>query len=199
MDEEFDKRIPSILNRDNLEHLRKEHSSFLAIVFYSDTSPRSRDALSIIAEIKKQKPGVAVASVNVSRVRDIHPMFGVTGVPAVITLKNGALAKKIEGIQQRSTYEALLGDAPRKRADGTEAPPLRVTVYSSPTCPPCGVVKSYLRKKGVSFRVVDISRDEQSAREIMSRTGVSAVPQTDINGTVVVGADIPKIEELLRF
>jgi len=199
MDDEFDKKVPSILNMDNLEHLKKEYPSFLAIVFYSDTSPRSRDALSTITEIKDQKSGVAVASVNVSRVRDIHPIFGVTGVPSVITLKNGTLSKRVEGIQQKSTYEALFDDAPRKRADGTEAPPLRVTVYSSPTCPPCGVVKSYLRKKGVSFRVVDISLDEHSAREIMSRTGVSAVPQTDINGTVVVGADIPKIEKLLRL
>lgn len=193
-----DNVIAPLSDVDALHSMKKKHTSFVAIVFYSETSQRSKNALSVLAEIKKQKPDVPVFSVNVSKVRDVHQLFGVTSVPSVVTLKNGALTKKIEGQQQKSTYETLLADAPRRRADGTEAPPLRVTVYSSPTCPPCGVVKAYLRKKGVPFRVVDITRDEHAAQEIMNRTGSSAVPQTDINGTIVIGADTERLDELLR-
>ena len=130
--------------------------------------------------------------------KDIHPQFGVTSVPTVVILKNGVVVKRIEGVQSKTAYEMLLGEASRKRADGTEAPPLRVTVYSSPTCPPCGVVKAYLRKKGVPFRVIDVTRDQNAAQEIMNRTASSAVPQTDINGTVVIGADVKRINELLK-
>jgi glutaredoxin-like YruB-family protein len=190
--------IHSLSTIEQLHSLIEKFNSFLAIVFYSDASQRSKDALAIVTEIKKQKPDVAVASVNVSHVRDIHPLFGVSSVPTVITLRKSVLSKKVEGLQQKSTYTMLLGSAPRRRADGTEAPPLRVTVYSSPTCPPCGVVKAYLRKKGVPFRVIDVTRDEQAAQEIMSRTGSMAVPQTDINGTVVIGADMARFDELLK-
>lgn len=190
--------IPEISTIDELRLLQENHASFLAVVFYSDTSEKSKDALSILSEIGKQKPETAICSVNVSRVRSIHQEFNVTSVPSIITLKNGIPAKRIEGLQSRATYEMLLGKAPRKRPDGTEAPPLRVTVYSSPTCPPCGVVKAYLRKKSVPFRVVDITRDEHAAQEIMNRTGSTAVPQTDVNGTVVIGADMARLDELLR-
>lgn len=190
--------IPEIHTVDELQSLKKEHASFLAVMFYSNTSERSKDALRIISEIKKQKADVPVFSINVSDVRTIHQEYGVTSVPSVVTFKNGLLAKRIEGLQSKATYEMLLGDAPRKRADGTEAPPLRVTVYSTPTCHYCGVVKSYLRKRGVPFRDVDVSRDEHTAQELMNRTGSTGVPQTDINGTIVVGADMARLDELLK-
>jgi glutaredoxin len=189
--------IPLITNIDELTALKKKHASFLALLFYSDSSERSKEALALLTNIKRQKPQMPIAAVNASKTRDIHPRFGITSVPTVITMKRDRLVKKVEGLQQRGIYEALFADAPRKRADGSEAPPMRVTVYSSPTCPPCGVVKAYLRKKSVPFRVIDISRDEHGAQEIMNRTGSAAVPQTDINGTVVIGADMARIDELL--
>lgn len=191
-------QLTEITGTDELDRQIREHNSFLAVLFYTEASARSKDALKILTAIRGAKPDTPLATVNASRTRDIHPRFGVSSVPTVITLKKGRLVHKVEGLQTRSTYEELLSNAPRKRADGSEAPPLRVTVYSSPTCPPCNVVKAYLRKKSVPFRVVDLSRDEHAAREIMSRTGSSAVPQTDINGTVVIGADMARIDELLR-
>lgn len=189
--------IPVIKSMDELNALKSKHQPFFAVLFYSNSSQRSKEALAILADINRQKPNTPLAAVNVSETRNIHPHFGITSVPTVITLKRDRLIKKLEGLQEKGTYVALLSDAPRKRSDGSEAPPLRVTVYSSPTCPPCGTVKAYLRKKHVPFRVIDISRDEHAAQEIMNRSGSAAVPQTDINGTIVVGADMARIDELL--
>ena len=121
--------IPKLSTIDELHSLKEKYTSFLSIIFYSDASQRSKDALSIFAEIKGRKPDVPVFAVNVSQVRDAHPLFGVGSIPAVVTLKDGALTKRIEGLQSKTTYETLLSDSPRRRADGTEAPPLRVTVY----------------------------------------------------------------------
>jgi glutaredoxin-like YruB-family protein len=70
-------------------------------------------------------------------------------------------------------------------------------VYTSPGCPPCGLVKTYLRDNGISFRSVDISRDERAARDIVRRSGQRAVPQIDINGRIVVGFDQGKLATLL--
>ena len=73
----------------------------------------------------------------------------------------------------------------------------RVIVYSGPGCPACGVLKTYLRRHGVAFREVDISRDPRAAERIARRSGQMAVPQTDINGRLVVGFDQAKLDRLL--
>jgi len=194
---ETQNQLIEIADMQQWDAVQKENSSFLAAVFYTDSSERSKEAVSILNEIKKQKADVPLVAVNASKIPAIHPHFGITSVPSVITLKNGRLIKRIEGLQERKIYEMLLGSAPRKRADGSEAPPLRITIYSSPTCPPCAVVKAHLRKKQIPFRVVDVTLDQHAAQEIVSRTGSMAVPQTDINGTVVIGADMARIDELL--
>jgi glutaredoxin-like YruB-family protein len=82
-------------------------------------------------------------------------------------------------------------------ADGTEAPPLRVTVYTTQVCPHCTTVKNHLRRKGVPYREVDVSKSAEAAKELQNRTGQTGVPQTDINGTFVLGADLPKIDKLI--
>jgi glutaredoxin 3 len=198
MEKEKKEHIPQITNKDEMEALQDNNRSFLAILFYSDSSQRSQKAFKMLSEIKKETADIPLVAVNVSKTRDVHSRFGVSSVPTVITLSNRRVIKKIEGLQGKSIYRLLFSQAPRKRADGSEAPPLRVTVYSSPICPPCGTVKAYLRKKNVPFRVIDVSRDQRAAQEIANRSGSMAVPQIDINGTIVVGADMARIDELLR-
>ncbi|KPK66433.1 MAG: hypothetical protein AMK73_00040 [Planctomycetes bacterium SM23_32] len=84
------------------------------------------------------------------------------------------------------------------RARGTGAAGVRsVVVYSGPGCPACGQLKTYLRRHGVAFREVDISRDPHAAEKIARRSGQMAVPQTDINGRLVVGFDRATLDRLL--
>ena len=47
------------------------------------------------------------------------------------------------------------------------------------------------------FREVDISRDERAAQELVRRSGQMGVPQTDIDGRIVVGFDKARLDELL--
>ncbi len=73
----------------------------------------------------------------------------------------------------------------------------RVIVFSTPTCPHCRSAKRYLRKKGIRFRNVDVSRDSSAARDMVRRTGQQGVPQIQIGGQMVVGFDRAKIDQLL--
>jgi len=72
-----------------------------------------------------------------------------------------------------------------------------VTVYSTPTCPWCVRVKGYLQQKGVEFTDVDVSKDIEKAREMVKLSGQMGVPVVAINGSVIVGFDKEKIDELL--
>ncbi len=75
----------------------------------------------------------------------------------------------------------------------------RVTVFTSATCGYCGALEQYLRRNGIRFKEVDISRDRQAARYIVRRSGQRGVPVVDIGGKIVVGFDRRKINKLLEI
>ncbi len=183
----------------NLDSMKKfiKQNSFGLVLFYSDSSKKSLDAVKIIKDLAAEHDDVAVVCVNASKVKDIHPVYDVHSVPTVLVMKKGVVARRMEGAANRALYEALFLQVPVRRADGTEAPPMRVVVYSTPTCPHCTTVKNYLRKQRIRFRDVDVSKDTRAGEELMRRSGNAGVPQTDINGTLVVGADMAKINQLL--
>jgi glutaredoxin 3 len=73
----------------------------------------------------------------------------------------------------------------------------RVLVFTTPTCPWCTRVKSYLAQQQVPFREVDVSRDASAARDLVRRTGQMGVPVVEIDGRPVVGFDRQQIDRLL--
>ncbi|HDR52963.1 MAG TPA: NrdH-redoxin [Mariniphaga anaerophila] len=72
-----------------------------------------------------------------------------------------------------------------------------VTVYTTPTCTWCNTIKRHLQEYGIRYREVDVSRDQKAAEEMVRRSGQQGVPQTDINGEIIVGFDKPRINRLL--
>jgi glutaredoxin 3 len=74
---------------------------------------------------------------------------------------------------------------------------LKVVVYTTPTCPYCGMVKEFLSQKGVAFKEIDVSRDYAAAQELVSKTGQRGVPVVLLDGQVVVGFDRPRLEQIL--
>ncbi|MFH0956963.1 MAG: glutaredoxin domain-containing protein [Candidatus Aenigmatarchaeota archaeon] len=73
-----------------------------------------------------------------------------------------------------------------------------ITVYSTPTCPYCHMLKDFLREKGVKFRDVNVAADQKAAKEMIEKSGQMGVPQTQINGRVIVGFDREAIEKELK-
>lgn len=189
--------IESIQDKTGFEKIKGE-KPFLMVVFYSDSSKKSLEALSVLEEVKKDNPDVSVYSVNASRVKDIHPLYGIDSVPAVLVIRKGGEYKVIYGLQNKQYYEMALSDAPLPKTGKEEGRKFRsVTVYSSPTCPWCSKVKAYLMKNRIPFRAVDVSRDERAAQDLMRRSGQSGIPQTDIDGKIVVGFDKSRLDGLL--
>jgi glutaredoxin 3 len=64
-----------------------------------------------------------------------------------------------------------------------------VVVYRIPTCGYCFRVKHLLESKGVPFREVDVSRDQDKRQWLMEVTRQRTVPQVFINGQSVGGFD----------
>ncbi|WXG42141.1 MAG: glutaredoxin domain-containing protein [Candidatus Freyarchaeum deiterrae] len=74
----------------------------------------------------------------------------------------------------------------------------KVKVYSTPACPYCKMVKELLRQKGVEFEDVDLSCDEEAAKELFQKTGRLDVPQTEINGKIILGFNKKALEKELE-
>jgi glutaredoxin-like YruB-family protein len=65
----------------------------------------------------------------------------------------------------------------------------KIKVYSTPTCPWCLKLKDYLEEKGIEFDNIDVSEDQAAAEEMVKKSGQMGVPQTEINGKIIVGFD----------
>ena len=74
-----------------------------------------------------------------------------------------------------------------------------IKIYSTPTCPYCVTLKAFLKEKGIEFKDVDVSSDNQAAEEMIKKSGQMGVPVSDINGEIVVGFDKEKICKLLKL
>lgn len=73
-----------------------------------------------------------------------------------------------------------------------------VKVYSTPTCPWCMIAKRYLNSKSVAYEDIDVSKDREAAMDMVRKSGQRGVPVLDIGGSIIVGFDQNRIDQLLR-
>jgi glutaredoxin 3 len=74
---------------------------------------------------------------------------------------------------------------------------MQVTVYSTPTCPYCKHVKSFLEDHKVAFDDIDVSADKDKAEEMIQKSGQMGVPVTDIDGELIIGFDKKALKKAL--
>lgn len=72
-----------------------------------------------------------------------------------------------------------------------------VIVYSASWCAFCHAAMQYLDKLGVDYTKKDIESDPSYAEESVKKSGQTGIPVIDINGTIIVGFDRPKIDAAL--
>jgi len=187
-----------IKNREDLQKAQEQHRDLLVLGFWGKFSDAAQRGSAELEEFTRQHDDVPVYMVDVEQVRGLHKEFGVKKVPTVLLLEKGKVTRFIEGVHSARFYAVHLSGAAASRGAGAgQATARRVIVYSGPGCPACGQLKAYLRRHGVGFREVDISRDPRAAAKIARRSGMMAVPQTDVNGRLVVGFDRAKLDRLL--
>jgi glutaredoxin-like YruB-family protein len=168
------------------------------LLLYKKGSEKSDCAFSNIQSASEKVKNVTIFHADVTYVLDIHERFDITTVPALLEFRNGEFVNTIKGCNDASQYKALFNDTVfrAERKDG-EKPAKRVIVYSTPTCSWCNTLKTYLKLHNVLFIDIDLSRDQRAAEALVKRSGQMGVPQTDINGEIIVGFNKARINQLL--
>lgn len=72
-----------------------------------------------------------------------------------------------------------------------------VLVYTTPTCPHCDRVKSFLEENDISYEEHNVAQDKEKAKEMVKKTGQRGVPVTEVDGEFIVGYDEEKLKEAL--
>jgi len=190
--------IEWIKNESHLGQVQKKHKDFLMLIFYADFSSTAKRGRTELEKFSQENKEVPVYGIDVEKVKGVHKQFGVKNVPTVVAIKKGKRSWLIEGVESAQLYSRILSETNALPSKGGKKGAFHsVIVYSGSGCPACGTAKSYLRRNGVHFREIDISRDPHAAERLVQRSGQIAVPQIDIDGHLVVGFDQIKIDRLL--
>ncbi len=179
-----------------IENINKTNKSFLLL--YKSGSEISECAFKNIKQLADEEQNANIFVADVNSVKDIHKNYNITSVPTLVSFENDKLINITKGCNDYKIYKSLINNNIYSvSTDNNEKPQKRVTVYSTPTCTYCNQIKRYFDEKGIKYRDIDVSRDQKAAEQMVKRSGQQGVPQTDINGQIVIGFDRIKINKLL--
>lgn len=169
------------------------------LFIYRKGSEQSECALGNILKAETENV-LPVFTVDVSRVRDVHPRFGVDTAPSLLLLQEGKAVNIIKGCRSASFYASVIkGRFPNAPKSGQHKRARQVTVYTTPSCSWCNTLKTYLKTNGVPFREVNVAADQAAAEAMVKKSGQQGVPQTEIDGKIIVGFDREKIDQQLNI
>ncbi len=75
---------------------------------------------------------------------------------------------------------------------------MTITLYSTPSCPYCKLVKDYLKEQNLPFTDIDVSLDNDAIQKMVKLSGQMGVPVIDISGQVIVGWNKNALEEVIK-
>ena len=169
------------------------------VLLFKEDSELSECALRNIDEASRENSNFELFTVNVTKVRDVHSRYSITSAPTLLSFEKGEFKNTYKGCNDKVYYKSVFESLVFNTSSGEGKPQKRVKVYSTPTCSWCNTLKSYLRKNGIRFTDIDVSKDQKAAEDLVKRSGQQGVPQTDINGQIIVGFDKDKINRHLEI
>ena len=81
---------------------------------------------------------------------------------------------------------------------------MKITIYSTTTCPYCKMLKTYLDEKNLSYEEKLVDQDDSARDEMVEKSGgYLGVPfivftKDDASEETVIGFDKVKIEEIIK-
>jgi glutaredoxin-like YruB-family protein len=169
------------------------------VLLYKSGAEQSDCALERIEKLESSN-SLRLYTADVNNVRDIHERFEISTAPSLLVFEEGKMVNVIKGCQTESAYGSILsGREMGVQAGGEKVKSKQVIVYTTPTCTWCTTLKTYLDQHQVRYRELNVAADGSAAEAMVRKSGQQGVPQTEINGQMIVGFDKARINQLLEI
>ena len=183
-------------NIKSLQQLQQETASneIAWLLLYKKGSAQSDCALENLLKAEEKIKNTALFIADVNEVKDIHPVYEITSVPSLLQFEKGQMKRVVKGCHQPEQFHVIFEKPATTFTANTDSKVQKnVTVFTTPACSWCTTIKRHFQENGIRYREVDVSRDHKAAEEMIRRSGQRGVPQTDINGEIIVGIDKTRI------
>jgi glutaredoxin len=74
----------------------------------------------------------------------------------------------------------------------------KLIVYGAEWCAFCHEAMRYFDKLGVKYTYKNVELDVNDAKAAVEKSGQTGIPVIDIDGTIIVGFDKPRIDTVLK-
>jgi glutaredoxin-like YruB-family protein len=170
------------------------------VLLYKGDSDQGVCAKSNLERVDVDSDDLQILAADTRQVRDIHAQYGIKSVPSLLEFEGTKFKNMLKGCLAPSYYKSYFENIIYEiKSAADDKPRKSVTLYTTPTCPWCTTVKNFLRKHGVRYTEVDVAADQNAAQAMVSKSGQQGVPQTEINGEMVIGFDQTKLNRLLEL
>lgn len=75
----------------------------------------------------------------------------------------------------------------------------KIEVYTQPDCPPCVIVKEFLKHNNVVYEEFDVKKDAAARNRLLYDYDSYSTPTVVIDREVVAGFQIEKLQQLLNI
>ena len=75
----------------------------------------------------------------------------------------------------------------------------RVTLYTTPTCTYCHMVKQFLKEHKVEYEEIDVTKEKKFVDELLKKSGQLGVPVIDVGGQIIVGFERQALKQALKI
>ncbi|MFC7784567.1 glutaredoxin domain-containing protein [Rossellomorea sp. GCM10028870] len=73
-----------------------------------------------------------------------------------------------------------------------------ITLYSQPECPPCEVVKMFLKEHNVDYKEIDIKQNEQARNYLVKELKSYSTPTITVDSEVITGFNLEALTAALN-
>ena len=75
---------------------------------------------------------------------------------------------------------------------------MTVQIYTTPTCSWCEKLRTWLKKKNISFIEHDITESDKARDEALEKSSQLGVPVIDVDGKIITGFHEKELESVLK-